>query len=127
MTLNQLKQAIFDVQKLGVSVIGFAGGEPLLRNDLEDIIAAVDDERSMPIMFTTGYQLTIERVRRLKEAGLEIPVISLDHYQAEKHDEGRRRKGIFEYALSAIRMFKEVPFLREGQASRVLPANGDEG
>ncbi len=109
MTLDQLKQAISDVQALGASVIGFTGGEPLLRSDLEDIIAAVD-ERSMPIMFTTGYQLTIERIRRLKKAGLVIPVISLDHYQAEKHDEGRRKKGIFKQALNAIRMFKEEGF-----------------
>ncbi len=109
LTLEQLKQAIADVQDLGASVIGFTGGEPLLRDDLEEIIAAVD-QRSMPIMFTTGYQLTIERVRRLKEAGLQIPVISLDHYLAEKHDEGRRRKGIFEHALNAIRMFQEQGF-----------------
>lgn len=109
MSLNQLKQAISEVQAMGASVIGFTGGEPLLRSDLEDIIAAVD-ERSMPIMFTTGYQLTIERIRRLKAAGLVIPVISLDHYQAEKHDAGRRKKGIFKQALNAIRMFKEEGF-----------------
>lgn len=109
MTLDQIKQAISDVQTMGTSVIGFTGGEPLLREDLEDIIAAVDD-RSMPIMFTTGYQLTIERIRRLKEAGLRIPVLSLDHYTAEKHDAGRRTKGIFKQTLEAIRMFKEEGF-----------------
>jgi radical SAM protein with 4Fe4S-binding SPASM domain len=109
MTCDQLKTAIADVQDMGASVIGFTGGEPLLRKDLEDIIAAVD-ERSMPIMFTTGYQLTIERVRRLKEAGLVIPVLSLDHYTAEKHDAGRRTKGIFKQTLEAIRMFKEEGF-----------------
>ena len=109
MTLDQLKQAISDVQAMGASVIGFTGGEPLLRKDLEEIIAAVD-ERSMPIMFTTGYQLTIERIRRLKEAGLMIPVLSLDHYTAERHDAGRRTKGIFKQTLEAIRMFKEEGF-----------------
>ncbi len=62
---------------MGSSVIGLTGEEPLLRNDLEDIIACIDN-RSMPIIFTTGYKLTKNRVRRLKEAGLEIPVISLD-------------------------------------------------
>jgi len=109
MTLDQLQLAIADVQAMGTSVIGFTGGEPLLRKDLEDIIASVD-ERSMPIMFTTGYQLTIERIRRLKEAGLMIPVLSLDHYTADKHDAGRRTKGIFKQTLEAIRMFKEEGF-----------------
>ncbi|MBW2218853.1 MAG: radical SAM protein, partial [Deltaproteobacteria bacterium] len=92
LTLDQIKKAISEVQDLGVSVIGFTGGEPLLRDDLEEIIASVD-ERSMPIMFTTGYKLTRERVKRLKDAGLEIPVISLDHYKAEVHDKGRRTEG----------------------------------
>jgi MoaA/NifB/PqqE/SkfB family radical SAM enzyme len=106
---SHLKTAISEVQDMGSSVIGLTGGEPLLRNDLEDIIPCIDN-RSMLIIFTTGYKLTRERVRRLKEAGLDIPVISLDHYKAEIHDKGRRRQGMFEYALNAIRMFQEEEF-----------------
>ena len=41
LTLKDLRQAISHVQDLGTSVIGFTGGEPLLRTDLEDIIASV--------------------------------------------------------------------------------------
>jgi MoaA/NifB/PqqE/SkfB family radical SAM enzyme len=106
MNLDQIKKSIAEVQDMGVSVIGITGGEPLIRDDLEEIIASIDS-RSMPIMFTTGYGLTIERVRKLKEAGLVIPVLSLDHYTAEVHDEGRGRKGIFEGTLKAIEMFKK--------------------
>lgn len=109
LSLEELKQAISDVQDLGTSVIGITGGEPLLRQDLEEIIASIG-ERSMPLLFTTGYKLTIERVRDLKKAGLEIPVISLDHYRPEVHDQGRRRQGMFEYALKAIEMFKDEGF-----------------
>jgi len=109
LTLDQIKKAISEVQDLGVSVIGFTGGEPLLRDDLEEIIASVD-ERSMPIMFTTGYKLTRERVKKLKAAGLEIPVVSLDHYKAEVHDKGRRTEGIYDYALNAIKLFQDEGF-----------------
>jgi MoaA/NifB/PqqE/SkfB family radical SAM enzyme len=109
LSLEHLKAAISEVQDMGSCVIGLTGGEPLLRNDLEDIIACIDN-RSMPVIFTTGYKLTIGRVRRLKEAGLEIPVISLDHYKAEVHDRGRRKEGMFEYALNAIKMFQEEGF-----------------
>ncbi|MHA1746784.1 MAG: radical SAM/SPASM domain-containing protein [Promethearchaeota archaeon] len=109
MSLDQLKQSIAEVQDLGASVIGITGGEPLLRDDLEDIIASIDS-RSMPIMFTTGYKLTKQRVRKLKEAGLVIPVLSLDHYTAEVHDKGRGVKGIFEGTLKAIEMFKDEGF-----------------
>ena len=60
LSLDQLKKAISDVQDLGASVIGLTGGEPLLREDLEDIIVSID-RRSMPVIFTTGYNLTRDR------------------------------------------------------------------
>ena len=106
LSLAQMKQSIAEVQMLGASVIGLTGGEPLLRNDLEDIIACID-ERSMPLLFTTGYQLTAQRVKRLKTAGLEIPVVSLDHYDPDRHDQGRGRKGMHATAIKAIRMFQD--------------------
>ncbi|MCK4828002.1 radical SAM protein, partial [bacterium] len=105
----QLKQAISEVQDIGTSVIGITGGEPLLRNDLEEIISTID-ERSMTLLFTTGYKLTIDRVRSLKEAGLEIPVISLDHYLPEIHDKGRGKQGMYDYALRAFELFKSEGF-----------------
>ncbi|MBW2440253.1 MAG: radical SAM protein [Deltaproteobacteria bacterium] len=108
-TLEQLRKAIADVQDLGTSVIGLTGGEPLLRDDLEEITACID-KRSMPLLFTTGYKLTRQRVKDLKSAGLEIPVISLDHYKAEVHDKGRRKEGIFDYAVNAIRLFQDEGF-----------------
>ncbi len=109
LSFEQLKKAISDVQDMGSSVIGLTGGEPLLRDDLEDIIATID-HRSMPVIFTTGYKLTQKRVKKLKKAGLEIPVISLDHYKEEIHDQGRRKKGIFNYALNAIKLFQDEGF-----------------
>ena len=109
LSFQQLKTAITEVQDLGSCVIGLTGGEPLLRKDLEDILAAIDP-RSMSLLFTTGYKLTPARVRSLKDAGLGVPVISLDHYRPEIHDRGRRKKGMFDYAVKAIQMFKEEGF-----------------
>ncbi|MCP4691080.1 MAG: radical SAM protein [Desulfobacterales bacterium] len=107
--LDRLQKAIAEVQDMGTSVIGITGGEPLLRKDLEEILASID-KRSMPLLFTTGYKLTIDRVRRLKQAGLEIPVISLDHYRPEIHDKGRRKEGMYAYALNAIELFRREGF-----------------
>ena len=109
LSLEELTRAISEVQDLGASVIGLTGGEPLLRDDLEDIIAAIG-ERSMPLLFTTGFHLTPERVRSLKAAGLAIPVISLDHYDRKRHDDGRGKKGMYDQAVAAIGMFREAGF-----------------
>lgn len=109
LSFEEITGAIADVQNMGTSVIGLTGGEPLLRDDLDDIIASID-KRSMPLLFTTGYGLTSARVKRLQKAGLEIPVVSLDHYIPDRHDQGRGKSGMFEHAVNAIRLFKEAGF-----------------
>jgi MoaA/NifB/PqqE/SkfB family radical SAM enzyme len=105
LSVAELKDAISQVQELGTSMIGFTGGEPLLRNDIEEIISLVGD-RSMSLMFSTGYGLTPERVRALKSAGLGIPVVSLDHYDAAKHDKRRGKEGMHAVAIKAIEMYQ---------------------
>lgn len=105
LTVAELKDAIAQVQDLGTSMIGFTGGEPLLRTDIAEIISLVG-EKSMSLMFSTGYGLTPERVRELKSAGLGIPVISLDHYKAEEHDKRRGKEGMHATAIKAIEMYQ---------------------
>jgi len=107
--LSELREAIDQVQELGSSVIGLTGGEPLLRDDLEQILAAVG-ARSMSLLFTTGHRLSRERVRALKDAGLGIPVVSLDHHRPEVHDERRGLRGVHAGAIKAIEMFREEGF-----------------
>lgn len=100
MTTSQLKNVIAELQALKVSVIGFTGGESLLRQDLEELIASVDD-RSSTILYTSGLGLTREKAARLKEAGLGVISISLDHYERERND-AHRFPGSFAMALEAV-------------------------
>lgn len=95
------------IQDIGVGIIGFTGGEPLLRADLEDIIAQID-ERSVSFVFSTGYGLTYERAKRLKAAGLLGMAISIDSVDAKKHDGGRGFEGAFQEALNAIKNCKKA-------------------
>lgn len=44
LSLEQAEKLVADAQSLGVSVINFVGGEPLLRKDIADIIKAVDKD-----------------------------------------------------------------------------------
>src|SRR5919199_679450 len=89
-------------------MITFTGGEPTLRRDLEDLVAAVS--RAVRVkyitMITHGAMLTPERARSLWDAGLNQINISLD-YLDERHDEERRIPGL------AARILRTVPLLRE--------------
>lgn len=55
----------------------FPGVEPLVRDDMEEIISAVDD-RGTTFLVTNGARLSGERAWALKEAGLFILAASVD-------------------------------------------------
>lgn len=103
-----------DVQNLGVGIIGFTGGEPLIRKDLEEIIKVVDD-RSMTLVFSNGYGLTLERAKALKAAGLFGIAISFDSTKNVVHDQKRGYEGAYEIALEAIRNAKAAELYTMGQ------------
>src|SRR3989339_2222624 len=106
MSLETILSAVKDLQEMGVCIVGFTGGEPMLRDDMADIIGSLDD-RSVSILFTSGDGVTEQKGRELKKRGLFGAAISLDHYEPAIHDERRGKKGAFETALNAIRIFKD--------------------
>ena len=89
-------------------MICFTGGEPLLRRDLEDIVAAVDasiDTKYMTLI-THGAMLTPERARSLWDAGINQLSISLD-YLDERHDRARGIPGLSRRILEAVPRMRE--------------------
>ncbi|MCF0148135.1 MAG: radical SAM protein [Clostridium sp.] len=107
MTTDEIKKIVKSLQGLGVGIIGFTGGEPLLRNDLEEIIGSIDN-RSISYLFTNGYSLSLNRAKTLKEAGLFGVGISIDSLYKEVHDKKRGYNGAYENSISAIKNSKEV-------------------
>lgn len=107
MTTEEVQKIVRSLQDLGVGIIGFTGGEPLLRNDLEEIIKTIDD-RSISYLFTNGYSMTLDKAKSLKEAGLFGIGISIDSLYKENHDKKRGYKGAFKKAISAIKNCKEA-------------------
>ncbi len=102
LSTSQWINTIASLQDLGSSYIGFTGGEPLLRDDLEEIIQSVDN-RSITQVATNGELLSTDRARSLKSAGLFAVAISLDSADPEKHNKRRGNSAAFTAALAAIR------------------------
>ncbi len=102
LTTQELKGLIRQTLALGVVNISFTGGEPLLRKDLCELIAAVDPNEAIASMFTNGLLLSEEMIARLQEAGLFSVMVSLDSPDAEEHDQLRRCPGAWKRATEGI-------------------------
>jgi MoaA/NifB/PqqE/SkfB family radical SAM enzyme len=87
-------------------MITFTGGEPLLRPDLEAIVAEVN--RAVPVtwlsVITHGAMLSVDRAQALWNAGIAQFCVSLD-FLDERHDEARGIPGL------AAKILRTVPAL----------------
>lgn len=101
LTTNEWQNVISQIQDLGSCIIEFTGGEPLLRDDLEEIISSIDD-RSRSFVATSGFGLTIKRAISLKNAGLNGVFISIDSPDSKENDE-TRGDGAYETAIKAVK------------------------
>lgn len=88
-------------------LITFTGGEPLLRRDLEDLVAAVVQATRLKyvIVLTHGGMLSIERARSLWSAGVNQFNISLD-YLDERHDHARGIPGLAARILATVQQMR---------------------
>lgn len=101
MTTSQMTRLIREGQDLGVSVLNIVGGEPLLRSDLPEIIAAVDKNLTTTILFTNGTLLP-KRAASLRAAGLDSVYVSIDSADPELNDVFRGLPGAFDLAVKAV-------------------------
>lgn len=79
LSTEQWIQALRDARKLGALQLGISGGEPLLRDDIEEIVAEAHQLGYYTNLITSGVGLTEKRIDAFKTGGL-------DHIQLSMHD-----------------------------------------
>ena len=84
-------------------LVTWTGGEPLLRRDLEALVAGVNAAVRLKYvtLITHGGMLTAERARSLWDAGVNQFNISLDYLDA-RHDRARGIPGLSAKILAAV-------------------------
>jgi MoaA/NifB/PqqE/SkfB family radical SAM enzyme len=88
---------------LGASHLELTGGEPMVRLDAveaicRDLAPAVD-----VWVLTSGVGLDGRAAARLRQAGATGVTVSIDHWEAARHDAFRGRQGVFDEAVGAVR------------------------
>lgn len=94
-------EVIEQIKSIGTITVGFTGGEPLVRDDIVELVKSVGDDTAS-VMFSTGYNLTGELAKELFDAGLDCMTIGIESDDAEEHDRTRGVSGSFETAMNAI-------------------------
>ncbi|HJV02239.1 MAG TPA: pyrroloquinoline quinone biosynthesis protein PqqE [Burkholderiaceae bacterium] len=73
-------------RQLGAAQLGFSGGEPLLRDDLEQLVAEGRRLGYYTNLITSGIGLTEQRIAALKAAGLDHIQLSFQDSTREMND-----------------------------------------
>ncbi len=101
LSVTELQTIISKYLEKGISQVFFLGGEPMVRfDDLVKLVRYIDG-KSETWFSTCGYQLDKEKVSILKEAGLTGVMISIDHFDQQKHNAIRGHEQAFDWAMNA--------------------------
>lgn len=98
-----------EARALGAAQLGFSGGEPLVRRDLEVLIAEARKLGYYSNLITSGVGMDAERVRRFRQAGLDHIQVSFQASSAELNDYIAGTEA-FEHKLAMAKAVKENGF-----------------
>ena len=84
-------------------LVVLSGGDPLVRDDVEELIAHGDDlGLRMTITPSGTHSLTADRVQSMADAGLKRMAVSIDGGSPAAHDSFRGVEGSFEETIRAV-------------------------
>jgi MoaA/NifB/PqqE/SkfB family radical SAM enzyme len=104
---ERLLTLIAQIKAVGACTLGLTGGEPLLRADLDELIAAAGPELATTV-FTTGHGLDRRRAEGLRQAGTTCVTVGLESADPAAHDAVRGVSGSFAEARAAVAACREA-------------------
>ncbi|MBI5544341.1 MAG: radical SAM protein [Deltaproteobacteria bacterium] len=104
------------LNELGTLIISLAGGEPLIREDLCEIIRVLNAEGHFPILITNGWFVNESLAKDLSQAGLQEISVSVDYANPQKHDAQRGLAGSWDRAVHALELLNRY---RTSRTNRV--------
>lgn len=97
-----------ELKKEGFMLVIFSGGEPLMRDDLEELVEYASEIGLRPVLGTNAVEVSRERLEDLKEAGVKGAAVSLDSVDPEIHDKFRGSEGAWAKTVSSIKKMVDV-------------------
>lgn len=102
-------RVIKEASSLGVrECLISGGGEPLLREDVIDIMYEIKSGRMRGELITNGTLFSEEKIKKLVSCGWDHIIFSIDGPNVKINDYLRGKKGSFEKSMWAIKRFSEL-------------------
>jgi len=110
LSFEEIERVIRIFASLGIEKIRLTGGEPLLRQGIEQLTAAISKVPGITdLAMTTNGFLFAQKARALADAGLQRVSFSLDSLDASNFKKMTGRDGLAE-VLAAIRLAQDLGF-----------------
>jgi cyclic pyranopterin phosphate synthase len=110
LSFEEIERVVRIAVGLGIQKIRLTGGEPLLRNDVEVLVARISKISGIQdLAMTTNGFLFPEKARKLRDAGLRRISFSLDSLDAANFKKITGRDGL-EEVLTSIKLAQDLGF-----------------
>jgi len=106
-SLDKIKKTAREIISLGTLHVNLTGGEPLLQENIFEIIRCFQPKKVVITINTNGLLLSRGMIDKLEKAGVDIIKISIDSPIAEEHDQSRGYDGCFKQAMTALAYIKK--------------------
>jgi len=124
LTTAQAKKLIRQLAEADCPVVLFSGGEPLLREDLLELLAEAAQLGLRCVISSNGTLIDSSAAQRLRDASVNYVGISLDGDQTV-HDKFRAAKGSFKAAVEGIENCKKAG-LKTGLRFTITKTNSNQ-
>ena len=101
LSTEEIKDILHQLKEIGVKSVIFIGGEPLLRNDIGDLLKEARELRFYPIMLVTNGLLLESKAEELVENGVTHLAVSVDGV-GPTNEAIRGIKGNYEKSIRGI-------------------------
>ncbi len=112
--------------KMGAIAVNILGGEPLIVPNLADIIRIFKREHYFVYIVSNATLITEEKLRSLREAGLDAICFSLDSLEELNNDTVRGFNGHYKSVFQAVEIAKQEGLI-VNLAPVFFPGNVDKG
>lgn len=123
LSTKEMFDLLEELHMLKVYRIVLTGGEPLVRNDLIEIVKKCTEKKIRTIIFTNGTLISEDFLSQVKDLNVLIR-FSIDGADADTHDK-IRGKGNFEKTITAMKLCRQFG-LDIGTATTVTSLNFDQ-